>query len=608
MILPCTVAQWAFHCVRKRVDILMLRLKLSRIVGLIALLVSMAACSNLAGEVEIVATITPTVINQPPAMPDVLNGQRIFAENCTQCHGELGDGGGAMVQSGEVPRMPSFLEAAHVREQTPAFYYDMITNGNLANLMPPWSEALTEQERWDVALYVYALHYTPEQVLRGAALNPEATSTFSLQSDAAMSPATGLQGDDAWAAVAYQRVRSIKNYGLLTGVEIPGISNDAPPPESMTFTGTVSQGTAGATIPAGLQVELRYGNFAEGFATASTTIDATNTYRFDNIPYVATSFYLTTAAYQGVVFQSMILLPNQLGATNDLPLTITERTEDTAVVTLTNINIAIDSTTVDGMGAGMVLQQTNTYVNNSDRTLYLSPTNQEVSVSLLVQLPPGALILNDTENPRYIVAQDFYSLIDTNPVFPGEHIVKAVYFLPHTEGDALIDLELNNPFEGALDISVAVPSLTVTGDVLEYTGEETVQGTTGDVVLKNYHADYSIPSGGNLVFTVSGSLFGDTVADDNPTVISGNFLVPVIIFIVTLFVAAFVALILMRRRYTRTTVDNQREIDRLLAQISQLEAMHEKGEINHDVFQRQRKELKDKLTALMRTGTAANDN
>src|SRR5687768_7441266 len=131
--------------VRKRVDILMLRLKLSRIVWLIAVLVSMAACSNLAGEVEIVATITPTIINQPPAMPDVLNGRRIFAENCTQCHGELGDGGGALVQSGEVPRMPSFLEAAHVREQTPAFYYDMITNGNLANLMPPWADALTEQ-------------------------------------------------------------------------------------------------------------------------------------------------------------------------------------------------------------------------------------------------------------------------------------------------------------------------------------------------------------------------------------------------------------------------------------------------------------------------------
>ena len=82
---------------------------------------------------------------------------------------------------------------------------------------------------------------------------------------------------------------------------------------------------------------------------------------------------------------------------------------------------------------------------------------------------------------------------------------------------------------------------------------------------------------------------------------------PVIVLIVVLFVAAFVGLIVMRRRYEGERVvdiNNQREIDRLLAQISQLEAMHEKGEINHDVFQRQRKELKDKLASIMRTGTA----
>jgi preprotein translocase subunit SecG len=259
------------------------------------------------------------------------------------------------------------------------------------------------------------------------------------------------------------------------------------------------------------------------------------------------------------------------------------------------------------MGSGMVFRQTNTYFNNSDRVLYRKPDNQDVSVSLLVQLPPGALILNDTQNPRYIIAQDFYSLIDTNPVFPGVHYVEAIYFLPHSDGEAVIDLEMNNRFEGKLDISVAVPSLAVSGDVIEYVDSETITNNSGEFVVQNYTADYSIPAGGNLVFSVSGALFGSQNTSSSGNVVTGNFLVVVIIVVVLLFVFAIVGLLVLRRRYGQQTPDHQREIDRLLAQINQIEAMHEKGEINHDVFQRQRQELKDKLATLMRNSSVQSD-
>ena len=604
---------------RKRVSLFMLRQTLFRFVPLLLIIFIVAACTNLAGDVEIVATVqtAPTQdaagripVNPPTTMPDVQNGQRIFAENCTQCHGTTGDGNGQLVLSGEVPRMPSFLEATHVREQSTAFYYDMITNGNIVNLMPPWSQALSEQERWDVAMYVYTLHYAPEQVLQGAELYPDAPEQFSLESDTALVESVPAEGDAAWAAVAYERIRSVKNYGLLTGADSPGISNDPPPPEFMTFTGTVSHISADSTVPPGLEVVLRYGNFAEGLTTQNTVLDASNSYRFENIPYSASAFYLVTTTYNDVLFQSDVLLPHQLAESNELPLTITERTEDGTDISLTSVEIMIDRTTVDGMGEGMIFTQTNTYFNNSDQTLYRLPEGQDVAVSLLVQLPPGAIILNDSENPRYIIAQDFYSLIDTNPVFPGEHIVEAVYFLPHTEGDAIIDLALNNRFEGTLDIAVAVPSLHVYSEdnTIEFTGEEVVPGTNRTFNVKNFHAEYDLPAGRSLTFTVSGSLFGEPVSTETTDTVGTNWLIPIFVGVIVLFVFAFIGLVLLRRRHTSGSSNHQSEIDRLLAQINQLEQQHESGQINHDVFQRQRKELKDKLAALMRNSTAESDD
>ena len=43
----------------------------------------------------------------------------------------------------------------------------------------------------------------------------------------------------------------------------------------------------------------------------------------------------------------------------------------------------------------------------------------------------------------------------------------------------------------------------------------------------------------------------------------------------------------------------QREIDRLIMEISRLESLHDAGQINHDAFQQKRSELKARLAELM---------
>ncbi|MEO1287681.1 MAG: cytochrome c, partial [Chloroflexota bacterium] len=136
-----------------------------RILIITVLSMVMVACSDLAGEPEIVATVpsasnTVADVELPPSAPDIANGARIYQQSCTSCHGEMGAGDGELVESGDVPRMGSFLDPVHMRQQSPAFYYDIITNGNIINLMPPWSGSLSVQERWDVAMYTARCKHT----------------------------------------------------------------------------------------------------------------------------------------------------------------------------------------------------------------------------------------------------------------------------------------------------------------------------------------------------------------------------------------------------------------------------------------------------------------
>src|SRR5689334_12026152 len=130
--------------------------------GLILMAFLLAACGGLAGEPEIVGTVVPPTVEPvvyPPQPSNLANGAKLFADNCTACHGKTGDGQGENVLSGKVPAMPSFLDSNHVGSKRPDEYFSMITSGNLEKLMPPWKDALTVQERWDVAMFVYTMRY-----------------------------------------------------------------------------------------------------------------------------------------------------------------------------------------------------------------------------------------------------------------------------------------------------------------------------------------------------------------------------------------------------------------------------------------------------------------
>lgn len=569
----------------------------TRRIGLLVLLASLflSACSGLAGEVEIVATAPPAVpvqaeIPLPPAPPNLANGAAIYAQNCTDCHGETGVGDGELVENGSVPRMPSFLENRHVRTQTPAFYYDIIANGNLVNLMPPWSESLSVQERWDVAMYIYTLHYTDEQVTQGAQLVSDAAPQFSIVSDAEI--ATGYQSadlteDDTFAAAAFERLSTLDT-------EPP-----AEPVENTTFMGTAINGTEGSSVPDDLIVTLRYGNLDDGFETLETRLDENQQYRFEDVPVTPTYNYVVIAIYNNLGFPSDIIgTPDITTNETTLNVTIYERTEEQAAITLVDVIQVVEPLSIEEMGNGLIISQVNTYQNTSDRVFHLQPDIGDESgnlpaISLLVQIPPGAVFLpgiNDTQ--RYILAQDQYALIDTAPIFPGEHEVRMGYFVPY-ENSAVVDLALNYNFSGTATVQLASSILELIGEPFEYVGEANLGTTAEPFLVQDYAGDFDLTAGESLRFELSGSIFGSNTSLDGG-IITGDTLLPVLLIVGLLLIVGIVGLFWLQGRNPENA-----QVNALIRQLAQLDAQHESGQLDDTTYQTQRQALKDQLSNLM---------
>lgn len=87
-------------------------------------------------------------------------GQRLFLNNCAQCHGSDAKGG---------PSFPNLADAYWLHGGEPDAILETITNGR-HGLMPPWRDVVSPAEASDVAQYVRSLSNLasyPIQVPRG---------------------------------------------------------------------------------------------------------------------------------------------------------------------------------------------------------------------------------------------------------------------------------------------------------------------------------------------------------------------------------------------------------------------------------------------------------
>lgn len=70
-------------------------------------------------------------------------GKKLYAQNCAQCHGNNLQG------MGPAPA----LQSANLKSAKPGELFWFITNGNLNNGMPSWSN-LPKQQRWQIVAFL----------------------------------------------------------------------------------------------------------------------------------------------------------------------------------------------------------------------------------------------------------------------------------------------------------------------------------------------------------------------------------------------------------------------------------------------------------------------
>jgi mono/diheme cytochrome c family protein len=614
------------------------------------------ACTGLGGEPQIVATLpvrtappsAPTQSPQavfPTAAPDLAVGAQTFVNRCARCHGSGGAGDGELVLTGQIVNPGNFTDPTSARAQTPQDWFNTITNGRVEKLMPPWRDALSAADRWNVALYTYTLHYTPQQLARGeevwnAACGESCDSldgigslsdqaVLATVSDGALRaalPDSISSEEDAWAAVAYLRARTLQNTGVIgqpppapaateeAGPQVSAPQATAPAvAESVTgaIIGQVTNGTAGSDDPVNMEVTLfRWDSQFAPLEPLTTTTDAEGRYRFDNIELNPAYAYGASVSYRDNRFLSRFAR----GTTNplELPITVYEATEDPSVIKITGL-----VTQLTAIGTGVQVVQIFNFDNTSDRYYTTSETvGEDAKVSLVINLPPGAAIIGFPNNEnRFVVSEDQTTVVDTLPVMPdGDHIVQLVYLLPYNDEAAIIEQPLNYPLDGEVRLLLLPDTLEAVTDQLTLLGPQTVGSNT----YRGYGGTLQLTPNDVLRFELRGSA-APAAAQLQPTQsISSNNLIGIALVAVGVVVLVGAGLVLYNRSRSApapqppaktppkpkaqaqpAASDEDKLIDALVRQIAELDDDHTQGRINHDVYQRQRRKLKKRLSELM---------
>jgi mono/diheme cytochrome c family protein len=322
-----------------------------------------------AGEPLVLSSPAAPAVNLPAGAPDMADGEALYAQHCAACHGNDGLGHGP--QAASLPNPPAALaDPALARVASPAAWYEIVTNGRLDKFMPGFS-SLTDQQRWDVVAYALGLSVAPGELDRAASLfisqcapchgtegsggakgpalnsaqalaEKSAADLLNIISNGGPTEMPGFAGSmseaDRWALAAYIRDLGFGQEGGATASQ----EVIATPASDGVISGQVMDGTAGAGLPAPLQVTLHGFDSDTEVVTETTTTAADGTFVFDHLELVNGRIFGLTTAYQGVTYYSQGTHLTAGQGHVDLPLTVYEISNDASRVTVDRLHMVFD--------------------------------------------------------------------------------------------------------------------------------------------------------------------------------------------------------------------------------------------------------------------------
>ena len=552
-------------------------------------------------------------VDAPTSMPDAEQGQAIYAERCTVCHGPTGRGDGPQAAAAVNPPAP-IGTTEYLRNSTPAAMFDVIRNGRQAAGMPPFgpsnSTPLSDDEIWSLIAAAYSFGTDAERIEAGAdsfAANCASChgedgreiaasdltdfaywSGLSNQTVADLilideEHTFSLAEDEQWAVVDYARTFSYR------------FVDPAPqfaPIETVVISGQVSNGTSGDTVPAGLATTISIFDQFTIQQELTTTLDATGAYSITLENVQSDWAIISSVEFEGVNYTSGIAQATQTENELDLPVEIFESTSDPAVLAIEQIHIVLAF--VDDFVEVAQLYA----VSNTSLAVFVGEDGEVFNGTVALGLPAGARDINWERGlgggqsflpaPEIVQLGDGWS--DTVPVRPGQgsHTLLVRYRLPY-DGDLTLAHPVNYD---VARMTMALPDIgvvVVEDDTWEARGSQTI----ADQQILNY-AGASVSAGTPLRLTLAGqptqilNTSGNPilVRDDNQEIIIGT---------LALVLAAIGGVLLMRRWQNAPALTSQPDVDGLLDALADLDDAYEAGEIPAGRYERQRERLKERL-------------
>jgi mono/diheme cytochrome c family protein len=518
------------------------RLMIQRLV-IVTLAALCVACTTLGGEPRVVSTIPPATETPTPApdrgepstAPDLANGARIYADNCAACHGETGQGDGPVALDTEGMEPRDFTDPASAREQTPHEWFRTITNGNIEKLMPPWRNVLTEQERWDVALYTYTMHYDTETLAIGERIYQDCAECHGPEG----------RGDGPEAADLAHEVKDLTDQGAMI---------------------TLSDGSIFNMVTQGFEdVMPSYHELLEEDRWA--VVEYARTLSLGNVPW-------------------------QTGL--DAPPAAAGTTDSMTAITGTALLVQIYAA-----GDGLDVVQALRVRNLSERLAFSQnialPDGQTAALGLT--MPDGAMLTASSGIGG--ISEDGRTAYAIEPLPPiSEQLYVLNYTLPYTVGDE-VSIPLDVVIGGPVRVLVRPLEMRVRGELLPGFGEQTLgselYNAYGDQLALQAGTVLTFtlegtPDEAAIVSITPTPAFTPPANVDRG--VSPDVVVPLVILVVLLASGAVIYAI------WRRTQTPEARIMQIAREIGRIDAAHKAGTLNHDLWHRQRAALKEEQLTL----------
>jgi mono/diheme cytochrome c family protein len=553
----------------------------------------------------------------PAEKPSASGGQSLFGENCMPCHGAAGQGDGPTAESIPGP-LPDMSDPVIARAYVPVENFDIISNGRMDKLMPPWKNQLSEEQIWDTTAYVWALGTSSQAIAAGKMIYSEQCAAChgdegdgsgsnapaeindftDLQAMVQTSQAdlfeaynaseqhadlNGLSEDDIWASLDYVRTFSFampERNGILTGQVINAATGE----------------------PVG-NIELVLHAFQNNtkLETLSSAADEDGNFRFENLATDHTVVYVVEGLYQDIGYiseESTMFLPDTTETT--LNLEVYDATTDDTNVNVTQMHYLL-SFSPDAVNVLQIF-----IVGNSGDKTYVGENGETFQFTL----PENATAVNFQNNPngeRIVKTDTGYA--DTSPVMPGAEglTIAAVYDIPFS-GDTLeIELPLDSA-TGSVDVLMTDQGAILDSDQVDFVENRDFQGNTfavyngrsyeaGDpVILKLSGLD-------DLQFTTPGAEISPP-AGTSPSWFSQDFALWAILGLgLVAMLVATVAYPSARSRLTHQSMPEEEDLEtrrqRLVLTLARLDETFEAGELDEHVYHRARARYKAELAQLI---------